>query len=78
MFSPNPEKNMSQIRAIVYVKHWRVHLVCGRFGVLISDRPNLTQRCKQFPTAYNIYASSCVASALWCGDGHANSLHASA
>jgi len=46
----------------------RLTSVRGRFGVQISDRPNLIQRCKRH--RFNIYASSCVALALWRGDGH--------
>jgi len=32
-------------------------------------RSNLTQHCKQFATASTITPSSCVALALWRGDG---------
>jgi len=33
-------------------------------------RPNLTQRCQTVRHHFNIYAGSCVALALWRGDGH--------
>jgi len=52
-------------------------LVCGKSGVQIPDRLNLTQRCKRFAT---VSTSTQVAVLPWRYDTElatANSLHAS-
>jgi len=37
------------------VEQLRACLVCGRSGVQIPDRPNLTQRCKRSPPLQHLF-----------------------